>query len=515
MKRIYTIFSLIILLFMGTGCSDWLNIKPDSEIVLDDYWQNESQVNQVLAACYKSMTEYGAMSRMLVWGELRSDNATYGPIIPIDMYKILNFDITPSNSYCEWGSMYTTINYCNTLLHYAPGVLDLDANFTESKLLSVEAEAYAIRALAYFYLVRTFGEVPWIDQPSIDDVQDYNIPKSDESLILNKLVENLNTAIRYGRDEFDTNDNTKGRFTKNGMRALLADIYLWQENYSNCVNLCDQIIADPSLELVEGKDVLPTVFAKGNSSESIFELQFDRNIQPNDVVYDFYGGYGQHYGFESFPAVLVTGDYSPFNYQVGTGYESEKDLREKDFLRQDVGGDAYYVFKYAGYKRTEDINENSTYYWSNSTPNWIVYRLSDIILMKAEALVQLETNNSEVIRLVNTTYLRSNIRDADSLLLNDYSSKYELEKLVLRERQRELMFEGKRWFDLMRLARRADPPSPSPLLSYVTKKFAGNSSAEYSKMSVMDALYLPIHTKELETNSALVQNTFYETLGEN
>lgn len=512
MKKIYTIVLAVILLLMGSSCSNWLDIKPESEIVLDDYWQDESQVNQVLAACYKSLTETSAMQHMLVWGELRSDNVTIGRAMPTDMYQILNFDISPSNYYSEWGSMYTTINYCNNLLHYAPEVVALDANFTETKLHSIEAEALAIRALAYFYLVRTFGEVPLVNEPSIADVQEYRIPKSSETLILSQLVEDLNTAIRYGRDEFDTNANTKGRFTKNGMRALLADIYLWQDNYSECVALCEQVIADPNLELVEGEDVVSDVFSDGNSSESIFELQFDKDIQPNYTVNDFYGSYSIRDGYYSFPAILVTGDYSPFNYRIASGYESEKDLREKDFIRQEVGGDRYFVFKYAGYLRTEDLNEKSTYYFRNSTPNWIVYRLPDVMLMKAEALVQLESNNDEVLRLVNATYLRSNPEDADSLTMMSYSSKYELERLVLRERQRELMFEGKRWFDLMRLARREN--SPSALLSYVTKKFSGNSSAEYSKMSVMDALYMPIHTKELEANSALVQNPFYELEGE-
>ena len=94
------------------------------------------------------------------------------------------------------------------------------------------------------------------------------------------------------------------------------------------------------------------------------------------------------------------------------------------------------------------------------------------------------------------------------LKLETYNSKLEMEKLLLRERQRELMFEGNRWFDLMRLARRAD--SPAPLLNYVAKKYAGNASVQSSKMSVMDALYLPIHTDELKANTALIQNPFYE-----
>lgn len=508
MKKIIIILVAIVLLVFENSCTNWLDIRPESQVVLEDYWKNESQVNQVLSACYKSLTETGAMLHMLVWGELRSDNVTNGSGMPADVAQILNFDIKPSNYYCGWGDLYATINYCNNLLHYAPDVVNLDANFTEPKLHSIEAEALAIRSLAYFYLIRTFDQVPWIDTPSINDVQNYNVPKSTQEEILNHLVEDMQTAIRYGRDEFDTTENTKGRFTKNGMRALLADIYLWMEDYTQCVNYCDQILADPKLELVPGDEFLTTVFSDGNSSESIFELQFDQELIPNYVLRDFYGYYAKMAGFYSFPAVLVSGDYSPFKVRVASGYESKKDRRLKDFLYQE--GDKYYVFKYAGYMRIEDINERSSYYYSNSTPNWIFYRLADVMLMKSEALVELE-DNAGALKMVNETYMRSN-PEADSLKLSDYNSKFEMEKLVLRERQRELMFEGKRWFDLMRFTRRSD--SPSPLLGYVTKKFSGNTSGEYSKMSVMDALYLPIATSELEANSALEQNPFYETLGE-
>jgi hypothetical protein len=134
--------------------------------------------------------------------------------------------------------------------------------------------------------------------------------------------------------------------------------------------------------------------------------------------------------------------------------------------------------------------------------------------MKAEALIQLETNPTEAVDLINTVYIRSNTKEGEKdLMADNYTSKLKLNELYTRERQRELMFEGKRWFDLMRLARRVD--SPAPLLSYVTKKFSGGSSLQSTKMSVMDALYLPVHTDELKANSALVQNEFYKVTGEN
>jgi hypothetical protein len=324
----------------------------------------------------------------------------------------------------------------------------------------------------------------------------------------------LQNALKYSRDDYETNTYSKGRITTNAVRALLADIYLWRQDYNKCIEMCDLILNDTDLELVPGENVISSVFYQGNSKESIFELQFDDDLMFNWVVRDYYGAYGNEAGQWSYPGILVTGKYSPFNYIVGSGKESSKDLREKDFLRKETGGDKYYVFKYAGALRQENATtEVSSYYYRNVTANWIVYRLSEIYLMKAEALIQLETNTAEAVELINTIYMRSNVEeDEQGLKVDNYTSKLKLDDLYMRERQRELMFEGKRWFDLMRLARRVD--SPAPLLSYVTKKFTGGSSGESNKMSVMDALYLPVHTDELKTNTALVQNEFYKVNGE-
>ncbi|MCK9207234.1 MAG: RagB/SusD family nutrient uptake outer membrane protein [Salinivirgaceae bacterium] len=513
-SNLFIIFGILLSVTITTSCTDWLTIKPESETVLEDFWQSESQVNQMLSACYKSMTEYSYLSRVLVWGELRSDNVTFGNNIPDDIYKMLNVDISISNSYNAWGAIYTTINLCNTFLYYAPDVVDIDQNFTKEELQTLEAEVLTIRALSYFYLVRTFQEVPWVDFPSIDDTQDYSIPKSSEAFVLEKIVTDLNAALLYARDRFDTPEYKKGRITKNAVRALLADIYLWQEDYDLCIQTCNQLIDNMGNVLLNGETVLQEVFVEGNSAESIFELQFDDENNFNSVIRDFYGHNGNEKGFWSFPYVLVTGTASPFNYLVANNVESDDDLRLLDFLNPEPGGDRYFVFKYAGSERIQEENSTySDYNYREVTSNWIFYRLSDIILMEAEALIQLE-NFTDALALINQTYLRSNPEVIDGgLKIENYNSKNEMEKLLLRERQRELMFEGKRWFDLMRLARRAD--SPSPLLSYVMKKYSGTASVEASKMSVMDALYLPIHSNELKANSALEQNPFYKTYGEN
>ena len=258
MVRIFSLALVTISLLVMTSCDEWLTVKPEGEVVLEDFWQEEGHVNQVLSACYRSLSEGDVLSKMLVWGELRSDNVTFGNNVPEDMYKILNVDISPKNGYNHWGSFYTVINMCNTFLHYAPGVVDRDPNFTESELKSLEAEVLTIRALAYFYLVRTFKKVPWIEEPSIDDQQEYNIPQSSEEVVLQNIEGDLLTALAYARDKFEKTEYNKGRVTKNAVRAILADIYLWQGNYQACIEMCDQILDDreQGLELVEGKDVL-------------------------------------------------------------------------------------------------------------------------------------------------------------------------------------------------------------------------------------------------------------------
>ena len=100
MKRKLSIISFVVLLlFSGTSCTDYLTLKPESEIVLENYWQTESDVESVLAACYRGLTEDAVISRMIVWGELRSDNMVAGtgfPTVRYDMQRILDGNLIPS-----------------------------------------------------------------------------------------------------------------------------------------------------------------------------------------------------------------------------------------------------------------------------------------------------------------------------------------------------------------------------------------------------------------------------------
>jgi len=516
-KIIYTVLLPASLLFAATGCTAWLTIKPEGEVVLEDFWQSESSVESVLASCYRGLTEDAVVNRMIVWGELRSDNMISSGSIAYDMQKILDGDITSSNSYASWGSFYSVINYCNTVLYYAPSVVSRDLNFTQGDLQRVQAEAKTLRALCYFYLVRTFQEVPWVSSASVDDTQNYDYFKSSETQVLDSLVNDLNGVRNWAATDFGDKSMNKGRITKNAVNSLLADIYLWRNDYDNCITACNRVLADTTLKLVEEELVYPMVFASGNSTESIFELQFNDNVQVNNPVRTLYGYSSDELGDLSFPATLalnttdqIAGLYSPFAFKIPSTsvVEGLNDVRAKDSYR--LYGGKYFIFKYAGFGRRTGTNNVTEYLYRNTTPNWIVYRLSDVILMKAEALAQKGSNPnlSEAVDLVNLTYLRSNPLESP-LEKSYYPSKEDVQKLVLRERQREFLFEGKRWFDLVRLARREG--TTSNMNTYVEAKSSGSTASLGAP--VLNAMYMPVSKTELEANPNMTQNPFYEESG--
>ena len=65
------IIVLSLLIISVTGCNDWLDIRPENQTVLEDYWQSESQATQVLSSCYRGLITDACIDRMIVWGELR------------------------------------------------------------------------------------------------------------------------------------------------------------------------------------------------------------------------------------------------------------------------------------------------------------------------------------------------------------------------------------------------------------------------------------------------------------
>ena len=193
-KSIYQAITCIAVIMTLSGCSDWFSITPKSEMVSEDFWKDKTDVASAVSSCYRAMCENNFIRRLIVWGEVRSDNTIYGQSTETALTYVLNASISPSNTYTQWGDFYTVINYCNTVISKAPKVRENDPNFSQSELNQYLAEAKAIRAFCYFTLVRAFNEITYISEPYLDDTREYKVPQSSADSILTVLIDDLKSV---------------------------------------------------------------------------------------------------------------------------------------------------------------------------------------------------------------------------------------------------------------------------------------------------------------------------------
>ncbi|BDD10444.1 membrane protein [Fulvitalea axinellae] len=462
------------------GCSDWLQIEPENNITKESFWQSKEDVEASVNTIFVEMRK--SVNKVFIWGELRADMLAGGEGLEAgDSQDIMDLRILDTNTHLKWGEMYRMINYANTVLKYAPGARDIDFSFTKEELDGYLAEAYFARALGYFYLLRTFHEVPLILEPSDSDNVEFHIPKSKETEILNRIIEDLKLAERTAKSDFGSLALNKGRGSRAAIQALLADVYLWSERYDDCIVMCDKIIGR-SVHTLMSQSLWMDNFIKGNLSESIFELQFESRFgQLNAGIDAFLYNKGTPY----FIADESVQDFYPEGDIRGAGAT----YREEDM----------FVWKFLA--QTKDDVENVRI----PDANWVIYRYADILLMKAEALVQKQQYlkaQELLLQVVKRAEGESTLLPTDRFLAED---------VILKERAREFAFEGKRWFDILRLAKRNNYERKDVLIKLLASQApSAERSLWESKLSDPMSYYLPIHIDELRANSKLVQNPYYD-----
>ena len=479
MKKLIYIGIMAGSLLLNSSCSDWLDLLPKNEQVTDAYWKSKEDVEAVIASGYYYMRS--SCQSLLKWGELRGAS-----ICTLtgdkDGMKLQNFQLDGTESICKWENMYQVINMANVVIAHAPGVREIDDTYTEGAMNAHLSEAYFMRALMYFYLVRNFKEVPLVTTPYEDDSTPFSIAKSSEEEILKQIKTDVQTALDSGgAKEFYDNDNwnaSKGRATKWALYALMSEVSLWTEDYDTCIKYADLLInatASRRPAFITIPENWYTIFNPGNSNESIFEVNWDGN------TYSQTGG----------PSAMYTTGTNP-NYQYST--KMGEDL-VNDFEEVMAGKDAI---------RLKD------------DANWIIYRMADVMLMKAEALIWKGKENwQEAVDIINQIRTRANLPEK-TIAIDEEDESSMMENYLLPERNIELAAEGKRWYDMIRYAKSKNYAHKSAFIALVQQyNTTANASWIRSVLQNEYAWYLPIHADEIENNTLLVQNPYYGITGNN
>ena len=559
-----------------TACNDFLTIYPTDRIVAEDFWKKKSDVDRMVDGCYYSMINYNVQERAIMWGAFRSDE-----LVKLADYNDNTLDninaviLLPTNRYNSWSNFYNVINNCNVVLNHAPQVMAEDPEFTEGDFQVVRAQMLALRSLCYFYLVRAFRDVPYTTQAYEDDSQVTALPQSSPDEVLQHCLDDLDEARKYimKSGSYGRNDwRNWGYMTRDAVHALMADIYLWRAamthskaDYEQAIAFTDMVIdakdayyrqyqerditaqEEDRYHLADGNMALSTVFGtnQGNSHESILEWQYNGRNNSNTALENYYYKTSNS---ANAPSILMA---SPIFNSVATNantveaqklYLSKNDYRfwnnvydanneeaQQMSIRKMVESSSTVV----AVTSTVGPAKSTSRSYDEFRQNWIVYRLTDVMLMQAEALVETAANDSDRVTLkkafdlVQAVNKRSMYKNAtDTLKFEEFKSKDDMELLVLAERERELCFEGKRWFDLMRYSYRhmegvdsrrcladmgAWPELYAPMLRMIIRKYGvgGEGDAVSYKMKSEPYLYWPVQESEIKVNALLKQNPVY------
>ena len=574
---------LIVSSMMLVSCLDTI-ILPDDKTVDEDFWKTKQHVSSMVNAAYAAMASNDVVGNLIIWGDYRGDEmlppSTNVKVSSTTqaLNEISAVNMQTTNQYGQWASLYNVINRCNIVLDRAEAVMQEDPNYTLGDYQVDRSQMLALRALCYFYLVRNFRDVPYVSESYMNSSQNMQVPQSAPATVLQNCINDLEEAAQTAIDArgySKTEWQRVGWMTNDGINTLLADIYLWrasvthsQADYQQCVAYCDKVIASKKAQHIRGRNEVTEkdyplaeaakmygeLFVSQNAEESIFELQ----MRSNSAVCQYYYKYesASNNGGEGWVRAtpLFGGTSSTYNLTTSVSnvtLYSENDLR-------------YYAACYLPSKNEESysirkmISETPVtgksattarepYGYGGLDRNYNIYRLTDVMLMKAEALVQQvdtmqeKTVQEEQLRLsfnliqaVNTRALNPD-NQSDSLKWNTFKdmSKEQFELLILQERLREFCFEGRRWYDLMRYNYRhvdgvsydrtmaqimdggqALPANSKDMLTLMTRQRGVEASGVQTKMANEAYLYMPIPNTDIIMCPLLRQNPAYSDSNE-
>ncbi|WP_436414084.1 RagB/SusD family nutrient uptake outer membrane protein [Petrimonas sp.] len=414
MKKIIIISLAVILL---TSCDSFLDLKPIDFPTEETFYDDIKGLEGAIIGAYDELQSGDQYSgRFMTLMEIRGDNVTNdnsGASGGIN-YQIEVFTETPANTNLEtaWLSLYQIIYRTNLILQNVDNV-----QMTETQKNNIVGQASFLRGLAYFNLVRLWGNVPLITKTQTVEEARENV-RADKSKIYEQIILDFSNAKKLPTSWPDAE---RGRATSYAAQALLAKVYLYQKSYDKVISELQPLVTAIKENKIIGlvptpqtfpenlktsKDVLFAVqYLKGGVGESVHQNNRYRNNDNGNVI----------------------------NLEQSQ-FESDLDNR-KSMLRPTGSG-----------QRPGKFNSVAT---NNETSgDFPIIRSAEVMLMYAEALnEQSSAPTTDALNALNAVRINAGLPEKN---LIDYSSKELFRKAVYQERRLELALECDRWFDIVR-----------------------------------------------------------------
>lgn len=494
-KIIYITFAIFLI-----GCEEFLEIVPQDQVTMANYYETEAQCLGATAPLYG-----------FVWFNFL-DKASYaiGDVYAGNMYSenkeqinFNNYTVNQNNVrvFEAWSACYSAIAHSNSTMHNLPRKATKNG-VDQTVINNCVAEAKFMRATAYFYLVQLFGPIPLIEE-GVKASENYLIPRIIEEDVFSLIIKDLEWAEANSPDTRP--ESQKGRITKTVAKAMKAKVYLTIKEYDKCKIELEAVINSGKYRLLDNYKDLFFKSTSNFNDESLFAWTWEANSD--------WGSQNTHQSFFAINSDITT---------VGDGWGvvvptvdllnafEPGDLRKREILmedgdyypelRSDIGGFTYDQTKYnsrthAGIKKyvvgSPADDDVSTQYTGINTD---ILRYADVLLMYVEAMIGNGTSTTDATALQYFNMIRKRAGLAE---LTEVTK-----DILLQERRIEFAFEKQFYYDLLRIKGETETKT---ILSNVERGTFGKNGFESKKFVCKDVRF-GIPVSEIDQNPLLAED---------
>lgn len=507
----------VLLIFLSFGsCADPLEVIPQNSVTFENYFKTEKDLDNLLNSVkngFRNECAFNAIKPPMCKGIVADKFDGFGVGFTIKLWKDMDFDKAhiPGSMSCDWGSYYRLISGAQVLIENA-----YRAEIPADRIDFYTGQAHFYQAYVYFLIAQIWGDAPLVTH-SRDVEPKVRAPWQE---VVQYALNEVEEAIRQLPLYQDMIDMRGGKITsrdtpsKEVAYTLKAFICAWKASLNNepalfeeAVAAATKVIESPNYSLAANpEEVCVSVLLGGGMTESIFEApirDYWNEIRAQGVA--FTGAYAM----VTFPVrpedgagdiiyaeanILYSTADKMYPIVKGLGTDLRRDAyfyeldKRKD--NQEAVGCAYpYKFRKV---RVEDSGDEVGMF-VNFDQNRIFYRLADVILLRAECLARQNKTGLAVLdlqRVRDRAYGKPTPYPLQGVDMGD------LRFDIFKERERELIWECGRYFDIIRNGYWKTEVSPA--------------YSRLTEQNIVDgALYLPISSRAQDRNQMALQNKFW------
>ncbi|MGD9977431.1 MAG: RagB/SusD family nutrient uptake outer membrane protein [Bacteroidales bacterium] len=471
------------------GCSDFLDEDLRSEQNYNNYFESEKDLVSFANGMFGGLITWTWSGEGLFFNnywvlqDIASDNC-YETSSSIDMLDLsqFTFDANNATTYYVWVGCYEVINSCNVLLEESENISAYSSTAVKNHL---QGEAYFLRGMLYFELVKLFGDVP-LQLFSTKSPSETLLSRTSATEVYNSITSDLKNAEELlAENPFP--DRVEGMPTSLTASALLGKVYLTRGAlYGNASDFDSSRVY---LEKVLGKYTLEPNFA------DIFKIG---NANAGEIIWavNFSGTLSEGWSTSQLIVRLMPTTESDNGVNNGQGWERPTDYLYNSFSNNDERKTATFITEFEGevfngpyIKKYWDQEAEGGRANGESDADFIYLRYADVLLMYAEALNEINGGpTTDAYNAINEVRNRAGLGNLASGL--GYQP---FKDAILQERQWEFVMEGQRWYDLVRMGKLSE----RVLLAKPT-----------ANVKTYNMLF-PIPQQERYYNPKLTQNTGY------